>query len=67
MEKTKEMHLEPKKKKKLILFLKLEIMIDHSRSTYSDHSLFWFNISFFDVFFDQYLVDIKRLLTMGIE
>lgn len=42
-------------------------MIDHSRSTYSDHSLFWFNISFFDVFFDQYLVDIKRLLTMGIE
>ena len=67
MEKTNEMHLEPKKKKKLILFLKLEIMIDHSRSTYSDHSLFWFNISFFDVFFDQYLVDIKRLLTMGIE
>ena len=67
MEKTKEMHLQPKKKKKLILFLKLEIMIDHSRSTYSDHSLFWFNISFFDVFFDQYLVDIKQLLTMGIE
>ena len=62
MEKTKEMYLQPKKKQ-LILSFKLETMTDHSRPTYSDHALLWFSIPFFDVFFDQYLVDIKWLLT----